>query len=176
MALTWRQLALVVVPALVLAGGVFLITFGAPLLLASQPNPAPRQPVAFDHQVHTQTAGIDCAFCHRAAASGPAAGLPDLEQCMGCHSVVGQGMPEVDKVRAAWVAQRPIDWLRAHRLPDDVRFTHEAHVQAGVACSTCHGDVANMQQVSEMRSLKMNDCVACHQQQGAPTQCATCHY
>ena len=135
-----------------------------------------RQPIAFDHQVHTQVAGLDCAFCHRTAASGPVAGLPDLQQCMGCHSVVGQGMPEVDKVRAAWADQRPIEWLRAHRLPDDVRFTHEAHVQAGVACSTCHGDVGSMQQVAEVRSLKMNDCVACHQQTGAPTQCSTCHY
>jgi cytochrome c7-like protein/class III cytochrome C family protein len=171
-----RRLPLVLLPALALAGGIFCITLGAPLLFASQPNPAPRQPIAFDHQVHTQTAGLDCAFCHRTASAGPAAGLPDLEQCMGCHGVVGQGQPEVEKVRAAWSDQRPIEWLRVHRLPDHVRFTHAAHVQAGVACATCHGDVASMHQVSQVRSLKMNDCVACHQQNNAPTACETCHY
>jgi cytochrome c7-like protein/class III cytochrome C family protein len=171
----WR-LALVLVPALALAGGVAFIAVGTPLLLASQPNPAPRQPIAFDHQIHTQVAGIECAFCHRSAAVGPAAGMPDVQQCMGCHAVVGQGTPEIDKVRQAWVEQDAIEWVRAHRLPDHTRFTHAAHVQAGVPCATCHGDVSSMQQVSQVRSLKMNDCIACHQQASAPTECVTCHY
>jgi Cytochrome c7 and related cytochrome c/Class III cytochrome C family len=171
----WR-LALVLLPALALAAGVFILTVGTPFLLASQPNPAPRQPIAFDHQLHGQVVGIDCAFCHRSAASGVAAGLPDLQQCMGCHAVVGQGEPEVDKLRQAWASQQAIEWVRAHRLPDHTRFTHEAHVQAGIGCATCHGDVASMHQVSQVRSLKMNDCVACHQQTNAPTECVTCHY
>jgi hypothetical protein len=165
-----------VLPALALAGGVLVITVGGPVLLASQPNPAPRQPIAFDHQTHVQTAGIDCAFCHRSAATGVAAGMPDLQQCMGCHSVVGQGVPEIEQVRQAWAAQHAIEWVRVHRLPDHTRFPHAAHVQAGVACSTCHGDVGSMQQVAQVRSLKMNDCIACHQQSGAPTECVTCHF
>jgi hypothetical protein len=172
----WR-LALVVLPALALVGGVFFVTVGTPLLLASQPNPAPRQPIAFDHQVHVQNAGIDCAFCHRGAARGPSANLPDVQQCMGCHAVVGpNGDPGVRTLRQAWQDQRPIDWVRVHRLPDHTRFTHEAHIAAGIACATCHGDVASMQQVGQVRSLKMQDCVACHQQASAPTECVTCHY
>ena len=171
-----RRLALVLLPALALAGGVFVITVGAPLLLASQPNAAPRQPIPFDHSVHVRSAGIDCAFCHRSAARGVVAGLPDLEQCMACHAVVGQGQADIETLRNAWSAQTPIDWMRVHRLPDHTRFVHAAHIQAGIACATCHGDVASMQQVAEVRSLKMNDCIACHQQTGAPTECATCHY
>jgi hypothetical protein len=102
--------------------------------------------------------------------------MPDLQQCMGCHSVVGQGVPEIEQVRQAWAAQDAIEWVRVHRLPDHTRFVHAAHIQAGVACSTCHGDVSSMQQVSQVRSLKMNDCIACHQQAGAPTECVTCHF
>ena len=171
----WR-LALVLLPALALLGGVFVVTVGAPLLLASPPNPSPRQPISFDHQVHVQTVGIDCAFCHRSASTGLAAGLPDLEQCMACHAVIGQSQPALGDLRQAWLDHRPIDWVRAQSVPDHTRFDHAAHVQAGVACSTCHGDVASMHQVTQVRSLKMNDCVACHQQNSAPTECVTCHY
>jgi Cytochrome c7 and related cytochrome c/Class III cytochrome C family len=170
------RLPLVVVPALALAGLVFFLTVLAPRLLAGQLPPTPEQPIAFDHRVHTQVAGIDCAFCHRTAAQGPTAGYPDLQQCMFCHQVVGQGQPEIEKVRQAWVEQRPIDWVRVHRMPDHVHFVHDAHIKAGLPCATCHGEVASMQQVRQVRSLKMNDCVACHQERSAPTECGACHY
>jgi hypothetical protein len=171
----WR-LALAILPAMALVGGVFFVAVGTPLLLARQPHSAPVQPVAFDHHTHVRTVGIECAFCHRTAATGVAAGLPDLQQCMGCHVVVGQGVPEIEKVRQAWLDQRPVEWLRVHRLPDHTRFVHAAHVTAGVECATCHGDVAGMSQVAQVRSLKMNDCVTCHQATLAPTECVICHY
>jgi hypothetical protein len=43
-------------------------------------------------------------------------------------------------------------------------------------CSTCHGDVASMTKVSQVKPLKMSDCVDCHRDNGAPTDCTTCHY
>jgi hypothetical protein len=95
---------------------------------------------------------------------------------MGCHQTVGQGQPEIDKVRTAWNHQQSIDWQLVDRLPDHTRFPHDAHVQAGVGCDVCHGDVGNMQMVVQVRSLKMADCVACHQQNNAPTECSTCHF
>ena len=95
---------------------------------------------------------------------------------MDCHATVGQGQPEIEKVRMAWNHQQAIDWQLVDRLPDHTRFPHDAHVAAGIACSVCHGDVANMQQVVQVRSLKMADCVACHQRNSAPTECDTCHY
>jgi cytochrome c7-like protein/class III cytochrome C family protein len=170
------RLPLVLVPAGVLTGVVFFLAVAVPRLQAAQPPAPPTQPIAFDHRVHAQTAGLDCAFCHRTAANGVTAGLPDVELCMDCHQTVGQGQPEIEKVRTAWNHQQTIDWQRVDRLPDHTRFTHDAHIQAGIACATCHGDVAQMQQVVQVRSLKMADCVACHQQNSAPTECSTCHY
>ena len=170
------RIPLVLLPAAMLAGGVFFLTIAAPRLQAAQPPAPPTQPIAFDHRIHTQAAGLDCAFCHRTAATGVTAGLPDVQQCMDCHVTVGQGQPEIDKVRNAWVQQQAIDWQRVHRLPDHTRFTHDAHIQAGLACSVCHGEVTQMQQIVQVRPLKMADCVACHQQSNAPTECSTCHY
>jgi hypothetical protein len=170
------RLPLVLLPAGLLAGGVFFLAVAVPWLQAAQPPAPPTQPIAFDHHIHTQVAGLDCAFCHRTAARGVTAGLPDVQQCMACHSTIGQGQPEVDKVRNAWLQQQTIDWQRVDRLPDHTRFTHDAHIQAGIPCATCHGEVSQMQQIVQMRALKMADCVACHQQLGAPTECSTCHY
>ena len=130
------RLALVLLPALGLAGAVFVLAVAAPRYLAIQHYPStPQQPIYFDHRVHVEQAGLDCAFCHRTASTGVTAGYPDVEQCIGCHVVVSRGerTDEIEKLRQAWIGQRPIDWQRIHRLPDHSRFPHAAHVQAGVA-------------------------------------------
>ena len=177
------RLLLVALPALGLAGAVFFVAVGAPWLLARQIYPLqPGQPIAFNHQLHVESAGLDCAFCHRTANVADSAGFPDVEQCMFCHTVVDQSpsaprlSAEIEQLQGYWERQEPIDWARIHRLPDHSRFPHEAHVQAGLACATCHGEVAQMGQARQVRSLKMGDCVACHQETGAPAQCGACHY
>jgi len=173
------RLALVLLPALGLAGAIFVLVVAAPRYLAIQHYPStPQQPIYFDHRVHVEQAGLDCAFCHRTAATGVTAGYPDVEQCIGCHVVVSRGerADEIEKLRQAWIGQHPIDWARVHRLPDHSRFPHAAHVQAGVACADCHGAVEQMGQVVQTRSLKMGDCVDCHRELSAPDQCGACHY
>ncbi len=49
-------------------------------------------------------------------------------------------------------------------------------VVPAMVCSTCHGDVANMPQVQQVQPLKMGQCVNCHRDNNAPTDCAVCHY
>jgi c(7)-type cytochrome triheme protein len=170
-----RYLALILGPAAALFLGLFYVTVIAPGMLRHQPQPAPQQPIQFDHRVHAMDLGISCAFCHRDAADSPNAGMPAVEQCMDCHQVVGRGDPEMDKIRQAWATQQPVEWQRIYRLPDHVQFTHEAHIQAGVSCAECHGNVAEMRTVTMKRPLNMQDCVDCHRQSGAPTECAECH-
>src|SRR5688572_17361288 len=85
------RLMLVVVPTLTIAGGVFLVTLGAPWFLARQHFPSePEQPIYFSHAVHVQEVGLDCAFCHRTADRADTASYPDVEQCMFCHLVVDE--------------------------------------------------------------------------------------
>ena len=150
----------------------------------------PTQPIAFPHVVHVQQAGLDCQFCHRTVSTEEAAGIPSVQQCMFCHdflridgtkSASPTAEAEIAKLRAyyhgeAGEAPKPINWVRVHRLPDHVQFLHQPHIQAGFTCSTCHGDVGNMVELQQVRNLKMRDCVDCHRQNNAPTDCTTCHY
>ena len=175
---------------------------------------APEQPIAFPHTVHAGTdvwtdsegnpkldadgnemygLGLDCTFCHRNVDKGATASIPPVEQCPFCHaSVQGEELAEVAKLVDAWENKEPVVWERVHRVPDHVRFVHEAHIRyflergetpagepalvAADVCSTCHGDVAAMAEVKQERSLKMGDCVDCHRDNNAPTDCTTCHY
>ncbi len=159
---------------------------GTPLIFGS--DEGPQQPIAFPHPTHVEALGLDCTFCHRTVAEEPAASIPAVGLCMTCHQVVGDGKPEVEKLRAYAASEEPIDWVRVHRVPDHVRFVHEAHIRfftaadpvmyptASAVCSTCHGEVDKMVQVRQVESLKMGDCVNCHRDNDAPTDCTTCHY
>ncbi len=139
----------------------------------------PAQPIAFSHVPHIQNDSIDCTFCHRNVTKGAAATVPAVEQCMFCHKVVGEQSgvttAAIKDVQNAWLNKQVIDWVRVHRMPDHVRFLHEPHIRAGFECATCHGDVGNMKQVSQYRILNMGDCIGCHRQNNAPTECTICH-
>ena len=155
---------------------------------------APDQPVAFPHTVHVEENGIQCEFCHRNVTKGDAATVPALEQCLFCHQEIGgtteAAMAEIDKVRQSFDEGQPINWERVHRLPDHVRFVHEAHIrfftqgdipeqqlEVEQVCSKCHGEVREMTVVKPKRfqSLKMGTCVDCHRDNDAPTDCTFCH-
>jgi mono/diheme cytochrome c family protein len=57
----------------------------------------------------------------------------------------------------------PIQWQRVHKLPDYVRnFPHSAHLNAGVSCISCHGNIARMPVVWQHESLSMGWCLSCH--------------
>ena len=148
-------------------------------------NEGPDQPIAFPHPVHVQNMQMDCTFCHRNVTQGRTASIPAVGLCMTCHITVGQDKPEVQKLMAFHESGNPIDWVRVHRVPDHVKFAHEPHIRffsienntnpAGT-CQLCHGDVGAMVKVKQVRSLKMGDCLGCHRDFSAPTDCTTCHY
>ena len=107
---------------------------------------------------------------------------------MFCHKQItgtsDKAKVEIGKLRDISDSGQPINWKRVHRLPDHVEFVHDAHIRYfsekdGVStsevCSTCHGDVASMLKVKQVRALKMGDCVDCQREYSAPTDCTTCH-
>jgi len=59
---------------------------------------------------------------------------------------------------------------------DNLTVSPDGTVDAAQTCSTCHGQVEKMSKVKQVRALKMGDCVDCHRQNNAPTDCAICHY
>jgi predicted CXXCH cytochrome family protein len=148
-------------------------------VLAPTAQPTKSQPIQFPHNIHVNTVGLDCTYCHRGATTTADATLPALQLCMGCHAVVPTtGKPELEKLVAAFADGTPINWNRVHQVPDHVHFVHSMHINAGFDCATCHGDVGSMAKpgVKQVRDLRMGDCVTCHRENNARTDCATCHY
>jgi hypothetical protein len=161
---------------------------------------SPEQPVKFPHPVHVNSLQMNCTFCHNAASQSPDPGLPAVGTCMGCHTIVGAGRPEIVKLTEYATKKEPIPWVRVHKVPEYVHVPHMRHVNAGVTCQTCHGQVNNMPQVFQAQSLNMGWCVTCHVQGYSPADgvraagfvpdsatlamprkkasydCATCHY
>lgn len=137
----------------------------------------PRQPIAFSHALHAGDKRISCAFCHTGVKHGNNAGVPSVQDCMQCHQVVAPDKPEIRKLHEEyWKKERPIEWFKVYNMPETVRFSHKAHVKAGVACATCHGDMTKAgPNFKAARNFVMGECVSCHRQNKAPTDCTTCH-
>jgi len=165
------------------ASNVALAFFGQRL------PPAPKQPIRFSHRIHAGTLGIGCTACHAYAEQGPVAGIPSVARCRGCHKFVKSdpGDPalnaELEQLSRKLDEGTPIEWVRVHRVPDHVFFTHRRHVRSGVSCRDCHGDVETMEAVHQVSPLNMGWCLDCHRrkqferpaERAYLTECSTCH-
>jgi hypothetical protein len=137
------------------------------LTLGRSRNYSPTQPVKFSHAVHAGQNGTDCIYCHSSAPYSKTAGIPPLNVCMNCHLMVRNGtrsgLFEISKIISNYENQKPIDWIKVHNLPDHVFFSHAQHVSIGkVGCAECHGDVKNMNTISQVSDLSMGWCINCH--------------
>jgi hypothetical protein len=55
-----------------------------------------------------------------------------------------------------------VEWKRIHKLPEYAFFDHSIHVNRGVACITCHGQINEMKVVYHAQPLTMGWCLDCH--------------
>jgi hypothetical protein len=120
------------------------------------------QPVQFSHKHHAGDDGIDCRYCHTSVETSASAGMPPTQTCMNCHSQIWADSPYLEPVRESARTGKPIQWTRVNDLPDYVYFNHSIHINKGVGCSTCHGNVAQMPLMYQAASLQMEWCLACH--------------
>jgi mono/diheme cytochrome c family protein len=61
--------------------------------------------------------------------------------------------------------QSNIEWVQIHKLPDHAYFNHAQHVKVGkVECTTCHGEVGEMEEVYQHSPLTMGWCINCHRE------------
>jgi hypothetical protein len=175
---------------LVVAGGVASV-----FPTASNEGYAPAQPIPYSHRLHAGELKIPCLYCHSGAEKSKHASIPALNVCMNCHRVVKTDSPYIKQITQAYVEGKPIEWVRVHELPDYVYFPHKRHVAKGVSCQTCHGQVQEMDRVSQFAPLTMGWCMECHRGQTtpknvlqkiypnmkdphgpvAPVNCSTCH-
>jgi Cytochrome c7 and related cytochrome c len=163
---------------------------------ALDPDPATGavQPIPFSHKHHAGTWKIDCQYCHSGTDQSRAAGVPSVELCMGCHAQFPGEYDELSGIQTLkehWRTGKTIEWTQIHRLPEHVKFQHQAHVRRtdlGIQCQTCHGPVETMEKVMltpdtkwwpwglPTQKLEMGWCVQCHRDNGASQDCLTCHY
>lgn len=203
-----QVLTYVLVPGIALT--LAIMVFGADRfrLPGNQQGYEPNQPIAYSHRLHAGELGIDCQYCHTGAERSRYAGVPATSTCMNCHKFITATWgaiqeedkrataekrapevvtsPEIDKLRQFAESNTPIPWNRVHRIPDFAYFDHRPHVNAGVACQTCHGPVETMDKVRQFETLSMGWCVNCHRDANlhgvegksvhAATDCTTCHY
>lgn len=123
---------------------------------------APAQPIPFSHKHHVKDDGLDCRYCHTSVETSSYAGLPPTETCMTCHSQIWINASLTAPIRESWASGRSIDWVRVHDLPDFVYFNHSIHINKGIGCSTCHGQVDEMALTYKVNNLYMDWCVNCH--------------
>ncbi|MDH5717975.1 MAG: cytochrome c family protein [Spirochaetia bacterium] len=163
---------------------------------AKQIGYAPDQPFAYSHLTHAGKYQIDCQYCHSTVSYSKSAGIPGVNVCMNCHRAVlglsGTAKKDANKrimdlYSNYWEKKKAPEWVRIHNMPDHVRFSHAPHIKAllkpgqesKTACIRCHGDVAQMEVVSQVESLNMGFCLNCHREyekDGGRTNCGACHH
>lgn len=138
---------------------------------------APAQPIPFSHKLHAGERKIQCQYCHSAVDRSAHSNIPSATVCLNCHRYVKTESPHIKKLWEAVEKNQPIQWIQVHVLPDFVYFNHECHIQRGISCEQCHGNVQQMDKVKQVAPLSMGWCVNCHREQSpaAPTDCWTCH-
>ena len=122
----------------------------------------PTQPVAFDHTIHVQQLGMDCRYCHFGVDQAAHSNIPNTQVCMTCHTQVKKESNKLEPVRESWETGEPIKWVRIHKAPDYVYFNHQIHVNSGVSCVECHGQINEMEEVRHDKSHSMGFCLDCH--------------
>lgn len=138
------------------------------------------QPIKFIHAPHVAKLGMNCLYCHSGANKAMDPGNASVAQCMGCHSIVkANGSEEIKKLEEYWNKKEPIPWNRVHKVPDYVQFPHMRHVNAGVTCQSCHGEIQKQGEngvtdgykpVEQYASLNMGWCINCHVQGYKPAE------
>lgn len=147
----------------------------------------PEQPIAFSHKLHAGEMGIDCKYCHISVEKTRHATVPAASTCMNCHSVAKTDSPEIQKLTKYYQEGKPIPWKRIHQVPEYAYFNHSVHVNNGIDCEHCHGEVEAMEKISQVHSFTMGSCLSCHREphermpelkevvQAGPENCAACH-
>ena len=120
------------------------------------------QGVPFSHQHHSGELGIDCRYCHTGVETGANANVPPTHTCMTCHSQLYTNAKMLAPVRESLASGKPLTWKRVNQLPDYAYFDHHAHVNNGVPCAACHGDLRRMPLTRQTSPLTMGWCLDCH--------------
>jgi hypothetical protein len=157
-------------------------------------------PLRFSHALHLDGDEMACLDCHdmvEDSMRSTDSNLPLEETCFECHDP-NEAMedPEAadpkascDTCHPGYVPEFPDgmddyeETRKATRYPaaivlpnPNLKFNHKVHLDKGVECSTCHGDLKSTDFATRENALPiMGTCLSCHNGEDAPAECATCH-
>jgi hypothetical protein len=154
------------------------------VLYSTQP-----QPLTFNHVAHIEAGGMACEDCHQFRPDGTYAGFPGVDKCAECHqSPIATGDTKTEEKLIAEYIQpgKDIPWVSYTRQPDNVFFSHAAHVKMGqMKCTECHQDVLKEAKTPPVKidrltgygkeTMKMYVCEDCHAAKNVPNGCDVCH-
>jgi hypothetical protein len=123
---------------------------------------SPIQPVPFPHSVHVDQLGMDCRYCHSAVEQSWYSNVPASSTCMNCHNQVLKEDPRLEPIRESAATGKPVEWVQVHKVPDYVYFNHSVHVNRGISCVHCHGEINKMEEVYHAKPFSMTFCLDCH--------------
>ncbi len=158
------------------AGTVLLVLF---IVVRLSAGGGVVQPIAYNHKVHIENAGLHCTDCHVHAMDMASATVPSLEVCQNCHSAEPVSKsPEELKVLKYVADKKEIPWVRIYKVPEHVYFSHRRHVTGGkLDCAVCHGNMN--EQIKPVSTaflpVKMENCMNCHKKLKVSNDCLTCH-
>lgn len=139
------------------------------------PHPAPAQPIPYSHKIHI-AAGLQCQFCHTNPDPGNQMTFPATTTCMTCHTTIAKDKPAIIKLAEFAKSGQPVPWVRVYQVTPGVTWSHRKHLQAGMQCATCHGNVPQLDAMAEITGVtSMASCINCHATNNAATTCITCH-
>jgi len=149
---------------------------------------SPNQPIAYSHKLHAGEMQIDCQYCHIGVEKSRHAVVPPLATCMNCHTIARKDKPDIIKLTEFYNNNQALLWKRIHKVPDYAYFSHSVHVNKGIQCESCHGEIKQMEKVGQMRSFTMGSCLNCHRNahdklpyfnvdeiKNGPEYCWACH-
>jgi len=145
-----------------------------------KPKPAaepatPEQPIPYSHKTHLAL-GLQCQECHPNPEPGDRMTLPATDKCMTCHSIVAKDKPAVQKLAEFAKSKQSIPWVRVYVVSGWVYWNHRAHLEAGMKCEMCHGQVSEMDVIAKVTKVTtMEGCIECHRNNDASTGCHYCH-
>lgn len=122
----------------------------------------PLQPLAYDHYLHATQLGLDCRYCHTYVDRSEHANIPATSTCMNCHQHILTDSPNLVPIRESFESGEPVHWVKIHKTPGYVYFNHSVHVNRGISCVECHGEINHMEKVYQAKPLSMSFCLDCH--------------
>jgi hypothetical protein len=155
------RVSLLALPLLAAGGGVTLAALVRSDYITGT-REVVEQPIAFSHKHHVAQLGIDCKYCHTAVYDSASAGLPPTKTCMNCHQQIWQGADILAPARDSYSRGIPIAWTKVHNVPHYTYFNHSIHVNKGVGCVSCHGQIDEQNLVMQSKTLYMEWCLDCH--------------